>query len=77
MAPMAPHKELGTDLDSSIQEVEEDEVSRDVMATIKIDLVKIEKALEKIENGSYGIDDEGKEISQDRLNALPWADKAL
>ena len=38
---------------------------------------KIDKALLKIDNGTYGTDDEGKEISQERLAALPWADKAI
>jgi len=77
LAGLAPHQELGTDLDSSAQEVEDDEVSRDVMAKIKTDLVKINRALEKIEKGSYGTDDEGKEISEERLKVLPWADIAL
>jgi len=64
-------------LDSSIQEVEDDEVSRGLIARIKSDLDKVDKALQKIEDGSYGTDDEGKEISEQRLKALPWADKAI
>lgn len=77
LAGLSVHEELGGDMDSNAQEVETDDVSRDVMAKIKIDLAKISKALDKIEAGSYGTDDEGKEIHQDRLNALPWADKAI
>ena len=38
------HTELGSDEDSNIQEVEDDEESRDVMARIKTDLEKIDKA---------------------------------
>lgn len=77
LAGLSPHEELGEDLDSNAQEVEGDEVSQDVMATLTSDLVKIEKALSKIEDKTYGIDDEGKEISEDRLRVMPWADKAI
>jgi len=77
LSGLKAHEELGEDLDSSIQEVEDDEVSRGVMARIKMDLEKIDKALKKIEDGSYGTDDDGKEISEARLRALPWADKAI
>ncbi len=77
LAGLSSHEELGGDMDSNAQEVETDDVSREVMAKIKADLAKISKALNKIETGSYGIDDEGNEINQDRLNALPWADKAI
>jgi RNA polymerase-binding transcription factor DksA len=44
---------------------------------MKSDLEKVSKALGKIEAGTYGTDDEGKEISEERLRAMPWADKAL
>ena len=71
------HEELGSDLDASAQEVEQDEVNQDVLQKLKIDLEKIDKALGKIEQGTYGTDDEGKDISEERLRALPWADKAL
>lgn len=71
------HEELGGDLDSNVQEVEDDEVSQDVIARMKADLEKIHEALAKIEGGSYGTDSEGKEIGEDRLRALPWADKAI
>jgi RNA polymerase-binding transcription factor DksA len=71
------HTEMGTDQGENAEEVELDEVNSDVRATFKADLEKIDKALAKIENGTYGIDDDGKEISEERLMALPWADKAL
>ena len=74
---LSAHTELGSDEDSNIQEVEDDEVSRGLISRIQADLGKIAKALSKIESGSYGTDDEGKEISEARLRALPWADKAL
>lgn len=74
---MSKHTEMGNDQGENAEEVEVDEVSRDLMATFKSDLEKIDKALAKIESGTYGTDDEGKEISEARLRALPWADKAL
>ena len=77
LSGLKPHEELGTDLDSSAQEVEDDEVSRDLIARMTADLEKIDKALQKIASGTYGTDDEGKEISEGRLRALPWADKAI
>ncbi len=77
LSGLTAHQELGSDMDSSVQEVEGDEVSRDVMEKIQEDLKKINLALEKIEAGSYGTDSNGKEISEERLRALPWADKAI
>ena len=74
---LSPHEELGGDLDSNVQEVEDDEVSQDMIVRIKVDLEKIGNALVKIEKGNYGTDDSGKAISEDRLRAIPWADKAL
>ena len=77
LAGLKAHVELGEDLDSSAQETGDDEVSQDVIAVMKADIAKIDKALAKIANNSYGRDDEGKEISEARLRALPWADKAI
>lgn len=74
---ISSHVELGDDTDAQAQEVEADEVSQDVIAAINSDMEKIKNALAKIDAGTYGIDDEGKEISEDRLRVLPWADKAL
>jgi len=77
LAGLKPHEELGGDLDSNVQEVEDDEVSQDMIARINADLEKISNALQKIEKGSYGADDQGNVISEDRLRAIPWADKAI
>jgi DnaK suppressor protein len=77
LAGLSAHTEVGDDYDENAQEVETDEVSQDLIARIKSDLAKIDKALVKIADGTYGVDDEGKEISEDRLRALPWADKAI
>lgn len=72
-----PHTELGNNYDDTASELPLDEVNQDVIAQIKLDLEKIEHALEKIAAGTYGIDDEGNEISEERLDALPYADKAI
>lgn len=74
---LQPHTDMGDDEDENAEEVNVDEVNRDTTAIIQRDLEKIDKALQKIQDGSYGVDDSGKEISEERLRALPWADRAL
>ncbi|PIR96333.1 MAG: hypothetical protein COT92_01715 [Candidatus Doudnabacteria bacterium CG10_big_fil_rev_8_21_14_0_10_42_18] len=71
------HTELGDGQDENAEEIAVDEVSKNMIFRIKTDLGKIDKALAKIENGSYGVDDEGASIDEKRLRALPWADKAI
>ena len=71
------HTEMGDSEEENSDEVGPDEASQDVIALMTADLKKINKALGKIADGSYGTDDEGKSISEDRLRALPWADKAI
>lgn len=72
-----PHTELGDNYDDTASELPLDEVNQDVIAQITSDLEKIERALEKIAAGTYGIDDEGNEISEERLEVMPYADKAI
>jgi RNA polymerase-binding transcription factor DksA len=67
------HLELGADWDSSIQEVEADEVSEDLRATWARELELVEAALERIAAGTYGVDADGNMISENRLRVLPWA----
>lgn len=77
LAAMSGHSEVGDDLDENATEVQMDDVNRDMSERITTDLEKIAKALQKIEDGTYGIDDDGNEISEERLRAIPWADKAI
>lgn len=77
LAPLTPHTELGDDDDENASELAVDEVNQDLIVRIKSDLAKIDTALAKIADGSYGVDDEGNEIGEQRLRALPWADKAI
>jgi RNA polymerase-binding transcription factor DksA len=74
---LKPHTELGEDADENADEVSIDEVNQDLIARITADLEKIDKALIKIEDGTYGTDDLGKEIAEERLRVIPWADKAI
>ena len=74
---LSPHTEMGDDQDENAEEVNVDEVSQDLIARINSDLGKVEKALAKIEAGTYGTDDNGKPISEARLRAMPWADRAI
>jgi RNA polymerase-binding transcription factor DksA len=77
LAGAPAHTEVGEDYDENAQEVELDDVNADVRARVQSDLDKIDKALAKIEDGTYGTDDNGNEISEDRLRVLPWADEAI
>ncbi len=77
LAGLQPHTELGNAMDENAEEVAIDEVNQDLISRMTIDLAKIEKALQKIETGNYGTDDNGKLISEERLRVIPWADKAI
>lgn len=74
---LSSHTELGPDSEENAQEIQLDEISQDVIAVLTSDLEKIETALKKIADGTYGTDDEGKEITEARLRVIPWADKAI
>ena len=77
LAGLSSHTELGQDSEENAQEIQLDEISQDVMAVLTSDLAKIEIALQKITEGTYGTDDDGKEIGEARLRVIPWADKAI
>lgn len=77
LSGLSAHTEMGDEVEDNADEVAVDEANQDIMAIMKSDLIMINKALIKVDNGTYGTDDEGKEISEARLRAMPWADKAL
>jgi RNA polymerase-binding transcription factor DksA len=77
MAGMSEHTEIGRDYDENAQEVELDDVNKDMSGRMQADLQKIENALAKIEAGTYGTADDGREIPEERLRAIPWADQAI
>jgi RNA polymerase-binding transcription factor DksA len=51
--------------------------SDDSMIEVLDDLQKIERALLKIQDGTYGVDDAGNEFSEKQLEANPYAEVAL
>lgn len=71
------HTEVGDDLDENATEIQMDEVSQNLSESASSNLEKINIALQKIEQGTYGIDSDGNEIAEERLRAIPWADKAI
>ncbi len=77
LAGLPMHVVMGDDLEANQDEVGPDEANADARAIIEADLVKIDKALEKINAGTYGVDDAGHEISEARLRVIPWADTAV
>ena len=77
LSGLHPHTEIGDDLDEAASELVEDEVNQDLIAQISADFAKIDAALGRVDEGTYGVDADGKVISEDRLRALPWAEKAL
>lgn len=77
LSELSMHNEVGDDEDENASEFEMDEVSHDIAATIKSDLEKIETALKKVDQGTYGMTEEGKEISEARLEVMPWADSVI
>lgn len=77
LAGLSEHTEVGDDSDENATEVQLDEVNQNLTERMSDDLDKINIALQKIEDGSYGVDADGNQISEDRLRAIPWADKAI
>lgn len=77
LSGLTAHTEMGDDEDENAEELNVDEVSQDLISRINDDLGKINQALAKIEQGTYGLDSQGRQISEERLRALPWADKAI
>lgn len=71
------HTEVGADYDENATEIQIDEVSLNMRKRIEKDLHLIDIALDKISSGTYGTDSEGNKISEERLRALPWADKSV
>ena len=77
LADLHAHTEIGDDADESATEVEIDEVNQDLMATLTRALDMVNAALEKVDDGTYGVDEGGKVIGEERLRAMPWADKVV
>lgn len=81
LAEQSQHLDLGRFGDERIAEAEE-AAARDATRSTMIDLAEsqrkqlalIERALRKLEDGTYGVsEDSGEPIGFDRLRAIPWA----
>lgn len=65
---------LSTHPADAASDLAEAEISVTVGLTLQEELHEIDLALERLDNGSYGICiDCGKPISRERLEAIPWA----
>lgn len=65
---------LATHPADAASDLAEAEISVTVGLTLQEELHEIDMALERLDNGSYGICiDCGKPISRERLEAIPWA----
>lgn len=70
--------QYGDTEEASVIEVEDFEESTTLEGDFEDQLAKVNKALEKIEKGKYGISEKtGKPIPQDRLKAYPEAKSEL
>ena len=71
-------EEIDTDTDPADvgEQVEEEEVDDALRDSLRRELAAIDRALERIEDGSYGVSVEsGEPIPAGRLEAIPWAER--
>lgn len=67
--------DMGDDMEQNALEVAEYEKDLDLERQFEEKLRLINKALLKMEDGTYGLSEKsGKEISVDRLRHVPWAE---
>jgi len=69
--------ELGNEDGENASEVENFGNQLAVTEELESQLKKIEWALARIENGTYGVCSEGDEIEEERLRALPTAETCI
>lgn len=71
-------EEIGTDPDENASEVESYVDNLALESTLESQLRDVNDALERMNNGTYGVCEEtGKDIDPERLKAYPAARKAL
>ena len=68
------YPEVGDKPDDNAYEVEQFETNLALSKGLEKKLEKVEAALQRIEDGTYGKDAQGKEIPEARLRAVPEAD---
>lgn len=71
----SPNPEMDTQsADDVAEKLEVDIPNQEIIAQLKSDLVKVEAALARLDGGTYGQTSAGGYLSEDRLEALPWAE---
>lgn len=65
--------EVGREEGENASEVEQFTNDLGVINALEEKLKKVEAALKRIEEGKYGLNEDGSEIDEDRLRALPEA----
>ncbi|MDP4001393.1 MAG: hypothetical protein Q8P83_04100 [bacterium] len=66
---------VGDETDENASEVTQFETSLALTKNLEEKLGKIESALKRLEDGTYGKDKEGNDIPEERLRAVPEAEK--
>ena len=78
LASLQAHTELGDEEDENASEFQNDEVNKDIIAQLNSEVSRIDAALKRIEDGTYGKSTaSGVEISEARLEVLPWAETTV
>ena len=67
-----------TDPADDAELIEEEQVDTALVEQLREELAAVERAEERIRDGTYGISIEsGKPIPDERLEAIPWADRTI
>ncbi len=74
---IAEHTELGSDYGDAEMEIAIDLPNKMTRDEIQEHIGRIEAALAKIADGTYGVDADGNEIDAARLEVYPEAEKAI
>ena len=71
----ASHQEYGDDEESNAAEYAQTETNNSVVEELEEELARVNRALENLEKGTYGIDKKtGNPIRKERLEAYPAAE---
>lgn len=74
----ADYQDFGSDEESNAQEYAQTETDTAIVEQLDDELLKVNKAIDRIEIGTYGFDIEtGKPIPKERLEANPSAEKGI
>ena len=75
---ISPHPSMDTEGEDNAEQLEADEVNQDIIAQLQEDIKKIDSAITKIDQGTYGkCSVGGEDIDEARLEVLPWAETCM